>query len=97
MVTSTKNCFLIQWKNNLHPDLIEPFHSHLNRIEPCVQFTVEKESNGRLAFLDVQLVRDVCGIASISVYRKAAHTNQYLFINSHHPVAHKVAVVRTDD
>ena len=27
----------------LRPDLIEPFHSHLNNIEPCVQFTVEKE------------------------------------------------------
>ena len=62
----------------LHPDLIEPFHSHLNSIEPCVQFTVEKESDGRLAFLDIQLVRGVDGTVTTSVYTKAAHTNQYL-------------------
>ena len=79
----------------LHPDLIEPFHSHLNSSEPCVQFTVEKESDGRLAFLDIQLVRGVDGTVTTSVYRKAAHTNQYLSFDSHHPVSHKVAVVRT--
>ena len=79
----------------LHPDLIEPFHSHLNSIEPCVQFTVEKESDGRLAFLDIQLVRGVDGTVTTSMYRIAAHTNQYLSFDSHHPVSHKVAVVRT--
>ena len=79
----------------LHPDLIEPFHSHLNSIELCVQFTVEKESDGRLAFPDIQLVRGVDGTVTTSVYRKAAHTNQYLSFDSHHPVSHKVAVVRT--
>ena len=79
----------------LHPDLIEPFHSHLNSIESCVQFTVEKESDERLAFPDIQLVRGVDGTVTTSVYRKAAHTNQYLSFDSHHPVSHIVAVVRT--
>ena len=35
-------------------DQMQPFLDHLNRIESCVQFTVEEESNGRLVFLDVQ-------------------------------------------
>ena len=77
-------------------DLLEHFHKHLNSIEPCVQFTVEKESDdGRLPFLDVQLCREDDGSISTSVYRKAMHTNQYLSFTSHHPMAHKAAVVRT--
>ena len=50
---------------------------------------------GRLAFLDVQLSRNDDGTVSTSVCRKATHTNQYLAFESHHPMAHKVAVVRT--
>ena len=54
----------------LHLDLIEPFHSHLNSIERCVQFIVEKESDGRLAFLDIQLVRGVDGTVTTSCQYK---------------------------
>ena len=35
-------------------DQIQPVLDHLNRIELCVQFIVEEESDGRLVFLDVQ-------------------------------------------
>ncbi len=62
----------------LPPDQITPFLDHLNSIEPCVQFMVEEESDGRLAFLDVQLSRNDDGTVCASVYRKATHTNQYL-------------------
>ena len=76
--------------------MVEPFHKHLNCIEPCIQFTVEEESGDRkLPFLDVQLCRDCDGTVTTSVYRKATHTNQYLSFTSHRPTAHKVAVVRT--
>ena len=77
----------------LSRDLLEPFHKHLKCIEPCIQFTVEKESDDRrLPFLDVQLCREDDGSISASVYRKAIHTDQYLSFISHHPMAHKVAV-----
>ena len=60
-----------------------------------MQFTVEEEWDGRLAFLDVQLSGSDDGTGNTSVCRKATHTDQYLVFESHHPVAHKVAVVKT--
>ena len=31
--------------------LVEPFHAHLNSIDPNIQFTVERESEGQMPFL----------------------------------------------
>ena len=68
---------------------------HLNGIEETIQFTVELESNDCLPFLDVLLHRRPDGSISTSVYRKATHTDKYLDFSSHHPLSHKIAVVRT--
>ena len=64
--------------------LIDSFHHHLNSIEPNIQFTVEKEVDGRLPFLDIMLSRDDTGSVSTAVYRKTTHTDQYLSFDSHH-------------
>ena len=79
----------------LPSDLVDSFHDHLNSIDPCIQFTMEKESDGQLPFLDILLSREEDGFISTSVHRKATHTDQYLCFHSHHPAAHKRAVVRT--
>ena len=76
-------------------DLVDSFHSHLNSIDNNIQFTVEKESDEQLPFLDILLTREEGGSISTSVYRKTTHTDQYLNFESHHPVAHKRAVVKT--
>ena len=76
-------------------DLITSFHEHLNSIDRNIQFTVEKESDGQLPFLDVLVTREEDGTISTSVYRKPTHTDQYLAFESHHPMGHKRAVVRT--
>ena len=77
-------------------DMVKSFHSHLNSIEPCLQLTVEEESEDRiLPFLDVELCQESDGTITTLVYRKTTHTNQYLSFASHHPVTHKVALVRT--
>ena len=72
------------------------FLHHLNDINPHIQFTSEEESvEGTLPFLDVCVHRESDGSISTSIFRKATHTDQHLAFNSHHPVAHKAAVVRT--
>ena len=74
---------------------INEFLDHLNSMEPSIQLTVEVESNGRLPFLDVLLEREEDGSISTTVYRKPTHTDRYLDFSSHHPLAHKIAVVKT--
>ena len=49
-----------------------------------------------LPFLDVLVKRHSnTGQLTTSVYRKKTHTDQYLNFQSHHPVQHKLGVVRT--
>ena len=52
------------------PSMMESFHKHLNSIEPSIQFTVETENDGQLAFLDINISRHSDGSLSTSVYRK---------------------------
>ena len=68
---------------------------HLNSIEPSIQFTVEREINGHLAFLDLNVHRTVEGKLETDVYRKPTHTDKYLSYDSHHPVSHKRSVAKT--
>jgi len=66
---------------------------HINSIEPSIQFTQEIEGeDGCLPFLDILLKHCGDGSDSTSV---PTHTNRYLDFMSHHPKAHKAAVVRT--
>ena len=74
---------------------INSFHNHLNSINPSIQFTLEKESNNQLPFLDVLVTRSVNGTISTSIYKKDTHTDQYLNFNSYQPVEHKAAVIKT--
>ena len=79
----------------IHPDKIDEFHQHLNSIEPSIQFTCDVEKNNQLPFLDVLMKREEDGSISTSVYRKPSHTDQYLQYSSHHPLSHKLSVIKT--
>ena len=80
----------------LKVDSIEEFHHHINSVEETIQFTMEEESGGRLAFLDTEIIHHGNGSLTTKVYRKkTAHTNKYLSFKSHHPLVHKKAVVKT--
>ena len=66
-----------------HQD-VQTLLNHVNSIRPSKQFTVEKEQNNKLLFLDVLVTRTEQRFRS-SVYRKPTFIGQYLNFNSHHP------------
>jgi len=45
--------------------------------------------------LDLLIIRKDTGAVNVQIYRKPTHTDQYLTFNSHHPIEHKLSVVRT--
>ena len=74
---------------------VSSFLHHLNDIEPSIQFTYEMENDCSLPFLDIQLEHNSDGTISTSVYRKPTHTDRYLDFSSHHPLTHKMSVIKT--
>ena len=65
---------------------------HLNNQHPSIRYTMETESDSRLAFLDTTVSREPDGRLTTSVYRK--HTHQYLAYDSHHPQSVKRGIVK---
>ncbi|XP_072033048.1 uncharacterized protein [Amphiura filiformis] len=78
-------------------DQVENLTTHLNQTDPTdsIKFTYEKEREGSIPFLDTLIVRKPDGSVKLLVYRKATHTDQYLNFASHHPIHHKLGVIRT--
>ena len=72
----------------------EEFHKHLNSISPSITFTLEREQNQSLAFLDVKVTRDRDNTISTTIYKKPDHTDRYLQFDSHHPKHHKFAMAK---
>ena len=68
---------------------------YLNSVEPSIQFTVEREKDRRLSFLDLNVYRTDHGNLETGVYRKPTHTDKYLAFDSHHPICHKKSVTKT--
>jgi hypothetical protein len=58
-----------------------------------IQFAMEKEQEGHLPFLDIDIYRKTDGFLGHKVYRKSTHTNLYLHQNSHHHPAKKQSVL----
>ncbi len=82
---------LVVWPHG--DQLLEEFHQHLNNQNPSIQFTVEREAGGKIAFLDVQLEKKGPKILT-SVFRKTTHTDRYLHFDSNHPARVKRGIIQ---
>jgi predicted GIY-YIG superfamily endonuclease len=74
---------------------LEIFFDHLNKINQKIKFTMEKEINKKLPYLDLLLENKLDGTLGHSVYRKITNTNRYLHASSHHTPAQKIGVLQT--
>ena len=74
---------------------LSPFFEHINQVNEHIKFTQEPIKDGKLAFLDCSVSVRSDGSLATSVYRKDTHTDQYLLFDSHHPLVHKLGVIRT--
>jgi len=73
---------------------VNTLHETLNQIFTDIQFTIEEEHEGKLAFLDV-LIDRIDGRLETRVFRKKTDTNRLLHYTSNHPVSHKRSCVRS--
>jgi hypothetical protein len=72
---------------------LETFKDHLNSIAPTIRFTMEKEEEGKIPFLDVNVQR-VGSQLEMSVYYKKTHTGRYLDFASNHTRSTKAGVIK---
>ena len=70
------------------------FHVNLSQLHPALKFTVEKEQNNSLNFLDVSVEKGGTGFLT-SIYRKPTFTGQYIRWNSFSPKARKINLIKT--
>ena len=81
----------------VNKDCVEKLTDHINKVDKSgsIKFTYEKESEGKLPLIDTLIVKKEDGSVKLLVYRKPTHTDQYLNYESHHPLHHKLGVIRT--
>ena len=77
------------------PSEVDILLDRLNSVYPSIKFTVEREEEGQLPFLDMTLKRSLEGKITTEVYYKSTASGQYLNFLSHHPDEHKRTVVQT--
>ena len=92
---------LMSWKRYvddtscfIKEDSIEHVMSVLNDFHPSIRFTNETESNNRLSFLDVLIIRNGQSIETC-VYRKPPNTDICIHWNSFAPIQWKCSTLKT--
>ena len=60
-----------------------------------MKFTVEREVDSKIPFLDILIHRRDDGSLNFDVYRKPTSTDRYLDYNSYNPISHKMNTIKT--
>ena len=69
---------------------------HINSIDQHIQFTCEEQrEDGSIPFLDVLVTPNEDGSLNSTVFRKPAHTDLYLQLDSHHTLPSKYSLIGT--
>ena len=76
----------------LWPHHVQTLLDHMNSIQSSIKFTLEKEQDNKLPYLDLLVTHTEQGFR-ISVYYKSTFTGQYLNFNSSHPYNVKKGIV----
>ena len=71
------------------------FLTNLNSKHPNIKFTIEKENEGVLSFLDVLVQKDTHGSFTTTTYRKPTYTGLLTNFTSFVPLSYKFALVKT--
>ena len=76
------------------PDHIENFRNYFNSCHPNMSFSFEKEKNGKMPFLDVEISRENCNFVT-TVYRKPTFSGVYTHFESFLPSTYKFGMIYT--
>jgi hypothetical protein len=77
----------------IHRDHVASFLAFLNSVHEKIQWTFEKEVDGRIDMLDLTILRQQDGTLELDVFRKPTHTTQYISWDSDQPLAHKGSTI----
>jgi hypothetical protein len=80
----------VEWPGDEIP--IEDFYNCLNPLSPPIKFTIKREKEGVLAFLDVK-IKKLHNKLETAVYRKSTDSSLYLQYDSNHPKLVKYGIV----
>ena len=69
------------------------FLSRINKVHPNIHFTIEREKNQSLPFLDLLLFRQNSRYVT-TTYRKPTTTNPYLLYESNQPRKYKLGLIQ---
>ena len=93
------NVFWVRYVDDIFA-VIKQYHdtdailTNLNNLVPSITFTLEKEENNSIAFLDISVIRHE-NLFKFKVYRKPTSNNHIINGHSHHPVSVKQSALRS--